>query len=239
MDRFISIEGLDGSGKSTQIRMLCGYLDVCGIPYRYVHFPRLNEGVFGTLIAAYLRGELGALETIHPKLVAILYAGDRRDFARQMELWFEAGYFVIADRYVHSNLAYQSAKCSTAEAKHELRNWIRDLEYKDFGIPVPRLTLYLDVPVLHTGHAMRKDSKRDGRDYLNGADDIHESDVAYQDLVREEYLAILKEDPAMLCVMGVDTSGNRLGADEIHLQIVALLARHGLIPADQNADKRQ
>ena len=75
--KFIVIEGLDGCGKSTQVRLLQQKLEADGTAHRFIHFPMLNQGVYGNLTAEFLRGEFGSLEEVHPKLVALLFANDR------------------------------------------------------------------------------------------------------------------------------------------------------------------
>ena len=71
---FIVLEGLDGAGKSTQIRMLKELFARRGVACRYLHFPRFDAPVFGDLIARFLRGELGTVEAVDPYLVALLFA---------------------------------------------------------------------------------------------------------------------------------------------------------------------
>ena len=74
---FIVLEGLDGAGKSTQIRMLRQLLAERGVESEYVHFPRFDAPVYGELIARFLRGEFGGVNEVDPYLVALLFAGDR------------------------------------------------------------------------------------------------------------------------------------------------------------------
>ena len=78
---FIVLEGLDGAGKSTQIKQLRTLLQARGLESEYVHFPRFDSPVFGELIARFLRGELGSVESVDPYIVALLFAGDRADMA--------------------------------------------------------------------------------------------------------------------------------------------------------------
>ena len=106
----IVLEGLDGAGKSTQIDLLQQLLASRGLRYEYLHFPRFDAPIYGELIARFLRGELGAVDAVDPYVVALLYAGDRADAAPVIRRWLDEGKFVILDRYVYSNVAYQCAK---------------------------------------------------------------------------------------------------------------------------------
>ena len=78
---FIVLEGLDGAGKSTQIAKLRDMFRAKGVESEYLHFPRFDAPVYGELIARFLRGDLGGVESVNPYLVALLYAGDRADAA--------------------------------------------------------------------------------------------------------------------------------------------------------------
>lgn len=188
--RFVVIEGLDGSGKSTQLKLLREGLDKEGVKFKYLHFPRLENGVFGELIARFLRGEMGANEQVDPYLVALIFAGDRAEASSMIRSWMEEGYLVIVDRYVYSNIAFQCAKLSGGDQRIRLRDWILDFEFKYNDIPKPDLNLLLHVPIEFTRQQLAR--ARDGKDrtYLRGERDIHEEDIGFQESVRQEYLSL-------------------------------------------------
>lgn len=194
---FIVLEGLDGAGKSTQIKQLRQLLASRGIESEYVHFPRFDSPVFGELIARFLRGELGSVESVDPYIVALLFAGDRADMAPQIRAWQAEGKVVIVDRYVYSNIGYQCAKLATEEQCAKLKQWILDTEYGYYNIPRPDLSLFLDVPFAFTAKSLTEQRSGDDRAYLNGEKDIHESSLNLQQMVRNVYLEAAKSDEAL------------------------------------------
>src|SRR5574344_377873 len=143
---FIVLEGLDGAGKSTQIEKLRLMFAKRGVESEYVHFPRFDAPVYGDLIARFLRGELGSLEQVNPYIVALLFAGDRKDAAAKIREWLAEGKVVIADSYFYSNIGYQCAKLRTQKERAELKKWIWELEYGHNNLPRPDVSLFLDVP---------------------------------------------------------------------------------------------
>ena len=143
----IVLEGLDGAGKSTQVKRLKEYLtERCGA-LEYIHFPRYEAPVYGDLIGRFLKGEFGSIEAVHPQLVALLFAEDRHRAAPLLREALDAGKVVLLDRYVYSNIAYQCAKLPQGPERLRLRNWIFETEYGDFNLPEPDLNLFLDVPI--------------------------------------------------------------------------------------------
>ena len=134
---FIVLEGLDGAGKSTQIRMLRRFFADRGVESEYVHFPRFDSPVYGELIARFLRGEFGGVGEVDPYLVALLFAGDRADAASRIREWLAQGKAVILDRYVYSNVGFQCAKLPAGEERNRLADWILYLEFCHNGLPRP------------------------------------------------------------------------------------------------------
>lgn len=207
--KFAVIEGLDGSGKSTQIKMLQNYLDENKIKYEYLHFPRTDSPVYGDLIARFLRGELGTNDEVNPYLVALIYAGDRKDASNLISEWIKEGKLVIVDRYVFSNVAYQCAKVKNEKGKDELKQWILNLEYTYNAIPKPDVNIFLDVPFDFTVQRLTGGRSGDDRNYLNGVADIHEADMSFQNRVREVYLSLAKTESSLKLISCGDENGMR------------------------------
>ena len=222
-NRFIVIEGLDGSGKSTQIDLLISELKHRETAFEYLHFPRTDDGYYGDLVARFLRGDLGPLESVHPYLVALIYAGNRYDSKKNISNWLAEGTKVIADRYVVSNIAFQCAKLESSQEREELRRWILDFEYGYNQIPQPDINIFLDVPFHFTTRKLTSDRSGDDRGYLNGKPDIHEQDLDFQRKVREVYLELAATDKRVHILDCSDKQGNMLNPEEIFTKIRQLL----------------
>lgn len=221
---FIVLEGLDGAGKSTQIRKLRELFAARGIESEYVHFPRFDAPVYGELIARYLRGELGSVEQVDPYIVALLFAGDRADMASQIRAWEADGKVVIVDRYVYSNIGYQCAKMPTEEGREQLKEWILRTEYEHFAIPRPDISLFLDVPFAFTAKSLTTERSGDDRNYLNGGTDIHEASLDLQQMVRRVYLEAAKSDTTLKVIDCNDAEGGMDTPDGIFAKIEQSIA---------------
>ena len=215
----IVLEGLDGAGKSTQLKMVTSYFTSQGRKVEYLHFPRYAAPVYGELIAKFLRGDFGAIDQVHPQLVALLFAEDRRDAAAGIRRWMDEGRVVILDRYVYSNIAFQCAKLPDADEAAALRDWIFELEYKHNDIPRPTLNLFLDVPISFVDAKLKVNRKGGDRDYLEGKADIHEADIRFQMNVRERYLDECRRDAQFIRIDCSDPAGNMLPAADIFRHI--------------------
>jgi len=218
--KFLVVEGLDGSGKSTQIKLIMNHLREKEIPYRYLHFPRTESPFFGELIARFLRGDFGSIESVDPYLVAMLYAGDRKDAAEEINTWLEDGYMVLLDRYVYSNIAFQCAKLKDKEQQEKLRNWILNLEFSHYKIPKPHLNILLDVPFSFTQNKLTGEREGSERDYLKGLRDIHEEDLDFQKRVRDIYLWQARSCNDLKIITCVDDKGGMLAPENIFLKII-------------------
>lgn len=215
----IVLEGLDGAGKSTQVKKLREYLESVCNSLEYIHFPRYDAPVYGDLISRFLRGDFGSNETVHPQLVALLYAEDRHGAAPEMRKVINAGGTVLLDRYVYSNIAYQCAKVSDPEQKENLRQWIFDTEYGNFDLPKPDLNLFLDVPISFVEKKLTSSRKGGDREYLAGGTDIHEADMQFQCRVRDVYRRQCELDPKFIRIDCSDSEGNMLPPDAIFSKV--------------------
>lgn len=223
------IEGVDGAGKSTQIKLLRDFFSKRGFSCEYMHFPRTETPYFGELIARFLRGEFGALNEVDPYLVAMLYAGDRKDASKLISNWLTEGKIVLLDRYTYSNIAYQCAKLEEITAQDKLMNWILSLEFSNFGIPKPDLNIFLDVPFAFAEKNLTKARTGSDRIYLNGNADIHEESIVFQKKVREIYLRVSKTDDRLVVADCSNGAGIILSPSEIFELILKIFKERKLI----------
>lgn len=217
------IEGLDGAGKSTQVHRLKEYLESLEAPLEYIHFPRYDSAIYGDLIGRFLKGDFGSIESVHPQLVALLFAEDRHGAGPEMKTILRSGGNVLLDRYVYSNIAYQCAKLADPNEAEDLREWIINTEFGSFGLPRPDLNIFLDVPLSFVEKMLAKNRQGDDRGYLHGAQDIHEASIAFQSRVRDMYLRQCKSDPGFIRIDCSDSNGEMLPADEIFSKIKAVV----------------
>lgn len=217
------LEGLDGAGKSTQVKKLRAYLESVSGSLEYIHFPRYDAPVYGDLISRFLRGDFGSNDAVHPQLVALLFAEDRHGAGPQMKKVLEGGGNILLDRYVYSNIAYQCAKLKDDKEAAALRDWIFNTEYGSFGLPVPDLNIFLDVPIAFVESKLKNQRGGEDRDYLEGGQDIHEADIEFQKRVRSIYRQQCEIDPKFIRIDCSDEYGDMLPPDEIFARVKAVV----------------
>jgi len=182
----IAIEGIDGSGKGTQAARLHTYLQSIGRRSALLSFPRYQQTSFGEKVGDFLNGRFGSLDSVHPLLVSLLFAGDRFESRELIHQAMAENEVVICDRYVASNVAHQGAKV-VAEERLELIRWIQNLEYSIYQLPKAHLTLFLDLPVEKAQELIAAKSRRN---YTDRAADLQEADADYLRRVREVYIEL-------------------------------------------------
>ena len=215
----VVLEGLDGAGKSTQVKKLRTYLESLFGSLEYIHFPRYDAPVYGELISRFLRGDFGSNEQVPPQLVALLFAEDRHGAAPEMKATLNAGGHVLLDRYVYSNIAYQCAKLPNPNEADDLREWIFNTEYGAFDLPRPDLNIFLDVPIGFVESKLKSLRGGADREYLEGAQDIHEADIEFQKRVRAIYQRQCEIDPKFIRIDCSDEYGQMLPPGEIFAKV--------------------
>ena len=217
--KLIVFEGTDGSGKSTQFKMLCDRLSVMETSFQTLVFPQYKEPS-SALIRMYLGGEFGGKpEDVNPYAATAFYAVDR--YASLKKVWgeyYNQGGLVLADRYTSSNAVHQAAKCPSQE-RTTFFKWLDDFEHEKMGLPRADAVIYLDMP---TEQAVQLLRHREAD--TNTKADIHEMDVNYLATCRES----AREASDVLGwhrVSCVDESSNIRSIPDIHSEIWGILER--------------
>jgi len=180
MGKLIVIEGTDGSGKSTQFKLLSQRLERENHPFRRLVFPRYAEES-SALIRMYLGGQFGTKPSdVNAYAASAFYAVDRyASYKQDWGQWYEDGGLVISDRYTTSNAVHQASK-EVGEKQAEFLKWLYEFEYDRLQLPRPDLVIYLDMPTDYTERLMRHREAE-----TNTQADIHEKDLSYLATCRE------------------------------------------------------
>jgi dTMP kinase len=217
--KFIVLEGIDGSGKRTQLDMLAQALSSRGVAFTQVSFPNY-QGFFGKMVGQFLNGEFGSLDAVDPHFSALLYAGDRLESKPSIESALAEGKTVLADRYIGSNLAHQGARVPP-EKRSEFLAWLKRLEYEVYGLPAEDLVLYLRLPA---AEAQRLVGQKAARDYTTLRRDLQEADLAHLEAASSVY-DDLSRQPNWLKIDCWDASARALRSPaSIHGEILTALA---------------
>ena len=215
MGKLIVLEGSDGSGKATQTSRLFERLQNLGIRTMRVSFPNY-ESESSALIKMYLRGDFGATaESVNPYAASTFCAVDRFASFQTWKNFYEGDGIVLADRYIGSNMAHQSAKLKRKADREKFLNWVYDFEFKRLRLPHPDLTFFLDMPPEIAAMLRRR----------RGREDIHESDALYMKKSYNAYREIAKKFDwkVINCAAGNFTKSAVDIHDEIFRAVEALL----------------
>ena len=143
--KLIVIDGLDGSGKATQSKLLARRLNDMGYKARTISFPDY-ESDSSALVKMYLGGKLGSSpDDVNAYAASTFYAVDR--VASYINTWhsdYESYDYIIADRYTTSNIIHQMAKVAESERDSYI-DWLFDFEYHRLELPAPDMVIFLDV----------------------------------------------------------------------------------------------
>lgn len=214
--KLIVFEGTDGSGKATQARMLCQYLESQGIAYQEIDFPRYGNP-FAEPANLYLHGALGKeAGDVNAYASSVLFAVDR--LASYKEDWgafYESGGVIVANRYTTSNAVHQASKLPDGE-RQEFLDWLFDLEYHRLGLPEPDMVLYLDMPTELSEKMMRHREQE-----TSTKADIHEQDDAYLRRCRENAQQIV--DDCGWIVVDCSAGDAPRTPEDIHRQVVDIV----------------
>lgn len=195
--KLIVLDGTDGSGKGTQAKLLVANLIAEGYRAELFDFPRYGEPS-AFFVERYLRGEYGSAEEVGAYRASLFYALDRYDASFALCEKLRDGVIVVSNRYVSSNMGHQAGKIADPAERARFMQWLKDLEYRMLGIPLPDMTFLLYVPPSLGQHFV---DKKEARAYIKGMKrDIHEADIlhlthasrAYRDVAEAEGWTVIE-----------------------------------------------
>lgn len=223
--KLIVIDGGDGSGKTVQSKLLLNYFHQHSLPVKYFDFPQYALTFHGKTVAQFLRGEFGGINQVSPYLASLAYALDRLSAKEQMLDFLKKGGYVLANRYVASNMAHQGAKFTNLKEKNKFLKWIDELEYKVHRLPKEDLMIYLHVPYTVSSKLILT-----GKNYLLGKNkDIHEKNLEHLKNTEQMYLSLCQKYQHWVKVDCVE-NGQLLAPEIIHQKIIDLLKIRRIIP---------
>jgi len=174
MGKLIVFEGIDGSGKSTQFKLMCSRYESEGVRFNRLTFPQYQEQS-SALIKMYLNGEFGENpEDVNPYAASTFFAVDR--YASYIKVWrdyYRSGNLILTDRYTTSNALHQGSKLPENK-RSDFFKWLYEFEFGLMELPKPDIVIYMDIP---TEKAIERIKSRQA--VTGGASDIHERDIGY------------------------------------------------------------
>jgi dTMP kinase len=209
--RLIIIEGTDGSGKATQMKLLAERLKKEKIKFDTADFPRYGNPS-AMFVEKYLRGEYGSSRELGSYVPSYFYALDRFDASFDMKKQMEKGVHVISNRYTTSSMGHQTGKIKGKALRDKFLNWLKELEYKTLGVPKPDMVVFLSVsPEI----GQRLVDGKGAREYTKGKKrDIHEADLKHLEEAFDAYHYVAKKDK--WTVINCAPKGVLMTPEEIH-----------------------
>lgn len=221
------IEGADGSGKATQVKVLAERLKEFGMEVSVYDFPQYDETFFGRKMGEYLTGKYGEMSEVHPFLAALLPALDRFQVVGRIRKDLEEGKFVLCNRYMTANLGHGAAKFEDPKEREEFIKDMEEVEYGILGLPRPDLVLYLFVPVEVSQELLECKAERN---YVGGKKkDIAEKDIEHQKKAIEAFKWLVEHREGIVEINCTDEKGGLLAVETIHQKIWQELSERGIV----------
>ena len=218
---FIALEGTDGTGKKTQMKLLVRRLKKEGYPVRKISFPQYRKPS-AWQIERYLNGFFGKPDKVDPYFASLLYADDRREARPRIEEWLGQGFTVVSDRYAASNAGHQGGKIANPRERKRYLEWLWQTEFKVNRIPVPDINIVLWLsPSLSQRLILKKGARR----YLKKGRkrDGHERDLAHLRRAASSYQWLVRQDPKHFRKVACTKSKRLLLPQEVHEKIWGLV----------------
>ena len=225
--KIITIEGIDGSGKTVQFELLTKGLQDRGFTVQKRAYP-VYDAFFGEQVGRFLSCSEGvSASTVDQKSMALWFAMGRfMDFRNYRD--GEAD-FLLINRYVLSNAVYQSIRerdiSEPGSDNSAFADWVFRLEYDVLGLPRPTLNLFFDVD---TECAGKNVDKKGFRDYIGSGRDVYEKSAGIQARARAKYRE-MSERFSDTVIIPCTENGAMLPPETISNAVFELLRERGLI----------
>lgn len=215
MTKIITFEGIDGTGKGTQMGLFYAYLTQKGRNVGQIGFPEYGS-FFGAQVGRYLSAAEGVpADTVDSKSMALWFALDR--FKAFAAFDYRKYDILLINRYALSNAVYQSIR--DVDLRHPVADFYRfidELEYVQLGIPRPDMELIFDMD---TGSAARNVEKKGYRDYIGSGKDVYEAIPDLQSRARARYREYAQLLPNAVFIDCIE-NGALMPAERILEQVV-------------------
>ena len=223
--KFFVLEGLDGSGKATQAKILAENLRKDKYEVEKIDFPQYGKKSAG-MVENYLNGLYGTSEEVGPYVGSIFFASDRYDMGFKIRQWLSEGKIVVSDRYVVSNIGHQGGKLIDNPTEWDKYiNWLYDLEYNIFKSPRPDHTFILktspELSMKMSNKITDVEKQKKRASYLGDdkKQDIHEADKNHLRNTLASYMRVSEKYPEEFkiveCIKGEEMLPIEVIADKI------------------------
>ncbi len=212
----IAIDGIDGSGKGTQIELLAQRFAQEGYEVETFSFPQYGEKSAG-LVEEYLNGKYGTAEEVGPYAGSIFFAVDRYAASFKIRTALNAGKIILLNRYVSANMGHQGGKIKDAEERKKFFAWDDNLEYEIFKLPRPNLSIILHVGAVS---AQKLVDQKEKRDYIENDKkrDIHEDDIEHLQNAEKVFLEMAEMFTDFTLVNCIENN-EMLSREKVHAKI--------------------
>ncbi len=219
--KFIVIEGIDGSGKATQLKKLSDFLKSKNHKIATFDFPQYDKPS-SYFVREYLNGRYGPFEEVGPQLASTFFALDRYDAKKEIMLSLTSGKIVLSNRYIGSNMAHQGSNLNSLEDREKYFNWIENFEFEILGIPKPDLNIILHVSA---DIVQRFVDMKDQRTYIaSGAKrDILEANINHLKKAENTYKEMAEIFPDQFVVVECMKDNEIMSLEEVHSKVVSIV----------------
>jgi dTMP kinase len=208
--KLIVLEGVDASGKNTQINLLREKLERENVPFKSIDFPRHGQpsAYFVDKYLDDLNSPYGDADELDPYIASVFFSMDRCDAGFGIRRWLKNGFIVIADRYTGSNIGHQGGKIKDEKEREKYIDWLMSLEFEILKVPKPDLNIVILAPIDVIVRRIRE---------RHGGNDSHEANTEHLKRAQESYVWAAKKYPDYYKIVdGADKNGIEFTKEQVH-----------------------